>query len=155
MGCMWQIILKDCLIYKAMEKTVQYTEHVNPLNLNGKKIEFNLAVEHVGMLRSSQGNTPTILDRGTAHRNALRAVLHTGMARGHRGNPAAGLHVERICGTPVLLSGLGPLVLTKADVHVINQHHKEVIANLQRLLPKTPRSVVYFLGGCLPAEDHI
>ena len=74
------------------------------------------------------------------------------MARGHRGNPAAGLHVDRIYGFPVMLSGLGPLALSKSDLNVINQHHKEIISNLQRLLPCTPRSVIYFLGGSLPGE---
>ena len=137
---------------KDMEKIVQYSQNINPLKLNDNKIEFKQSIEHVGMLRSSLGNTPTILDRLTAHRNALRAVLHTGMARGHRGNPAASLHVDKIYGIPVLLSGLGPLVLSRSDLQVINQHHKEIVSSLQRLLPNTPRSVIYFLGGSLPAE---
>ena len=135
-----------------MERIVEYAKQTNPLRLNGKRINFDTSAEHVGMLRSSLGNSPTILTRLTAHRNALRAVLHTGMARGHRGNPAAGLHVDRIYGVPVMLSGLGPLALSKSDLNVINQHHKEIISNLQRLLPCTPRSVIYFLGGSLPGE---
>jgi len=35
---------------------------------------------------------------------------------------------------------------------MINHHHKEVVRNLQRLSPKTPRTVIYFLAGSLPAE---
>ena len=104
------------------------------------------------MLRSSLANNSTILARLTAHRNALRALLHSGMARGHRGNPAASLHVDEVYGIPVLLSGLGPLVLSKTECSMISQHHKEIISNLQRLLPLTPRSVIYFLAGSLPGE---
>ena len=116
------------------------------------KVDFVDSAEHVGMIRSSSGNSPTILARFTAHRKALNAVLHTGMARGHRGNPAASLHVDQVYGIPVLLSGLGPLVLSKTEQSLINQHLKEITSNLQRLLPCTPRSVVYFLAGSLPGE---
>ena len=134
---------------KKMRLVANYAKETNPINIDGEKINF---AEHVGMLRSSSGNSPTILARLTAHRNALRAVLHTGMARGHRGNPAASLHVDQVYGIPVLLSGLGPLVLSNPEFNLVSQHHKEITSNLQRLLPCTPRSVVYFLGGTLPGE---
>ena len=67
------------------------------------------------MLRSSSGNLPTILARFIAHNNALGGVLHAGIARGHRGNPAASIHVDRVYGVPVLLSGLAPLVLSEPE----------------------------------------
>ena len=137
---------------KKMKLAVDYAKETNPVNIDGVKINFVESAEHVGMLRSSAGNSPTILTRFIAHRNALRAVLHTGMARGHRGNPAASLHVDQVYGIPVLLSGLGPLVFSKPEFNLVNQHHKEITSNLQRLLPGTPRSVVYFLGGTLPGE---
>ena len=56
------------------------------------------------------------------------------MARGHCGNPAASLHVDQVYGIPVLLSGLGPLVFSKSDIYVINQH-QEIISNLQIFRP--------------------
>ena len=87
-----------------------------------------------------------------AHKKALGAVMHAGIARGHRGNPAAGLHVDTVYGVPVFLSGLAPLVLSKPELTLISQHHKQTISNLQRLLPCTPRSVVCFLAGSLPGE---
>ena len=133
-----------------MQSQVQYAKNTNPIAVDNEEIKFVNAAEHVGMLRSSSGNLPTILARVTAHRKALASVLHTGMARGHRGNPAASLHVEQLYGVPVLLSGLAPLVLSKKEENLIDQHHKEVISNLQRLLPRTPRSVVCFLAGSLP-----
>ena len=137
---------------KQMRLVANYAKETNPINIDGEKINFVDSAEHVGMVRSSAGNSPTILARLTAHRNALRAVLHSGMARGHRGNPAASLHVDQVYGIPVLLSGLGPLVLSKPEFNIVSQHHKEITSNLQRLLPCTPRSVVYFLGGTLPGE---
>ena len=124
----------------------------NPLVIDGKKINFVSTAEHVGLLRSSAGNHLTIMDRITAHNKALGAVLHTGKARGHRGNPAASLHVEKVYGAPVFLSGLPALVLSKPEQSMISQHSKETMSNLQRLLPCTPRSVVCFLGGNLPGE---
>ena len=134
---------------------VDYAENINPITLNDEKIEFVETAEHVGILRSSGGNYVTILTRMTAHKKALAAVLHTGMARGHRGNPAASLRVEQLYALPVLLSGLGPLVLSKIEVTLVEQHHKETLRNLQRLLPRTPRPVICFLAGTLPGSAHL
>ena len=65
-------------------------------------------------------------------KKALGAVLHTGIARGHHGNPAASLHVVQTYDVPVLLSGLAPLVLSSSEEGLIDKHHKEVILNIQR-----------------------
>jgi hypothetical protein len=78
---------------KEMQTMVNYAMETNPLQIDGKKINFVGTAEHVGLLRSSSGNHLTLLDRITAHNKAHGAVLHTGMARGHHGNPAASLHV--------------------------------------------------------------
>lgn len=133
-----------------MQTVVNFAMETNPLQIDGKKINFVSTAEHVGLLRSSAGNHLTLMDRITAHNRALGAVLHTGMARGHRGNPAAGLHVEKVFGAPVFLSGLHALVLSKPEQNLISQHSKDTMSNLQRLLPCTPRSVVCFLRGNLP-----
>ena len=82
----------------------------------------------------------------------MAAVLHCGAARNHRANPAAALKLEHLYGTPVLLSGLGSLVLTKPEINQVNSHHKESLQYLLRLLPNTPQCVYYFLGGSLPGE---
>ena len=81
-------------------------------------------------------NSPSILSRLSAHRRATYYVLPAGLARGHRGNPAASVRVERLSGIPVLLSGLDCLVLSTQEVGVL----------------ATPESVVWFLAGCLPFE---
>ena len=130
-----------------MSFTTSYEMASNQIEINGDKIDFSVSAEHVGMLRSTAGNTPTILARITAHKKALGAVLHTGMARGHRGNPAASLHVEELYAIPVLLSGIAPLVLSDQELTLIEQHHKETLRCLLRLHLNTPRSVVYILPG--------
>ena len=88
--------------------------------------------------------------RMTAHTRALRGVLPAGMARGHRGNPAAALRVERLYGSGVLLSGLAALVLTNAEIAILHHHYKLNVERLQRLHKATPEPVVCFLGGSLP-----
>ena len=93
---------------------------------------------------------PNILDRLSSHTKALNAVLPTGMALGHRGNPAASLRLERLYGCPVLLSGLSALVLSCLETSVIHHHHKVNLQRLQRLHQATPECVVFFLGGSLP-----
>ena len=122
----------------------------NPIKVHGKTIPFSIEAEHVGIIRSTLGNTPSILSRLSAHRNALSAVLYTGMAKGHRANPAASIQMNQLYGIPVLLSGLASLVLSKKEVEIIDRHHSETLRKLLRLLKNTPRCVIYFLSGCLP-----
>ena len=138
-----------------MRSKVKYAMITNPVKLKGIEINFSETAEHVGVLRSTSGNSAAIFSRITAHRNALAAVLHTGMALNHRGNPAASLTVEQLYGLPVLISGLASLYLSKAEESIISQHHKETIRALQRLLPGTPTPVVCFLAGSLPGSAHI
>ena len=107
------------------------------------------------MLRSVVGNLPSLLTRISAHKRALGAVLFTGLARSHRANPAASLRIQQLYANPVLFSDIGSLVLTNQESQVIAQHHKETISNLQRLLHKTPRAVIYFLAGSLPGEAFL
>ena len=140
---------------KNMKEAVDYSKVTNPITVNGKKIGFDEQAEHVGLIRSTQGNLPAILDRMVAHKKALGAVLHTGIARSHRGNPAASVRIHQLYANPVLMTGLGALVLSDSEVKMIDQHHKEVLRNLQRLLPRTPQPVVYFLAGALPGAAHV
>ena len=122
----------------------------NHLSLDGKKIDFSQSAEHDGILRAIDGNMPNILKRICSHTKAINAVLPTGMALAHSGNPAASLRLERLYGCPVLLSGLAALVLSCQELAVLHHHHKTTMQRLQRLHYATPNCVVYFLGGSLP-----
>ena len=136
---------------KSQSNMVDIQKISNPLSLDGHKICFSSSAEHVGILRSVDGNMPHILDRFTSHKNSLRAILPTGMALGHRGNPAASLHLERLYACPVLLSGLSSLVLSNLEMSAVHHYYKVHIQRLQRLHQATPECVVMFLAGSLPA----
>ena len=116
------------------------------------KIPFSTGAEHVGILRNEGGNLPHIMARVKAHQGALNAILHTGAARAHRGNPAASLKIWKLYALPVLMKGLGSLVLLQSEITIIAQHIKETQEKLMRLYPKTPQCVVSFLAGCLPGK---
>ena len=77
------------------------------------------------------------------------AVLPSGMAYGHSGNPAANIQLERLYGCPVLLSGLAALVLSNQEISVLHHHHKTKLQQLQRLHQATPECVIMFLAGSL------
>ena len=110
----------------------------------------------MGIIRSTtSGNNPHILQRTTAHKRALGAVRTTGVARRHRGNPAASLRTEKMYGLPVLLSGLGCLYLLESEKKTLSQHYKETLQNLQKLYQNTPESVVFILVGSLPLLAHL
>ena len=124
----------------------------NPININGLQIPFSDQAEHVGILRSPHGNLPAIMNRITAHKKALASILHVGAARSHRANPMMSIRVEKLYATPVLLSGIGSLVLLKKEMVVIEKYYCQSLCSLQRLPKNTPRCVTYFLGGSLPGE---
>ena len=80
------------------------------------------------------------------------SILPVGLARGHRGNPAASLRAHQLYCLPRLLSGITTLVLTNSETKLIDQHVKNKLQNLQKLMDRTPDCVVAFLGGHLPGS---
>ena len=128
----------------SMDSYSEYYKLYNDLEINGVPIKFVNSAEHVGVTRSVLGNLPHILHRIACHKRALASVLSAGMARHHRGSPAASLRVEKIYGLPVLLSGMAPLVLLQSEIQVLSHHYKETLQGLLKLYPATPDPVVFF-----------
>ena len=94
------------------ELCIEYADLTSPISIAGDKILLVSSAEHVGIVRSTKGgNMPHILERISAHIKDIMSVLHCGIARGHHGNPTAGLRVEKIYDAPVLLSGVTALVI--------------------------------------------
>ena len=76
--------------------------------VDGELVVPTNVATHVGVVRSVSGNSHNIATRLTAHRRAFYALMHTGLAKSHRANPAATLRVESVYGLYVLLSGKVP-----------------------------------------------
>ena len=57
-------------------------------------------------------------------------------------------------GSPVLLSGLPSLVLSKSEIAILQHHYKLNLERIQKLHKATPESVVYFLGGQRAPKFH-
>ena len=133
-----------------LEKSVE-----TPIFIDQKNIPFSDLAEHVGVIRSTSGNGPAIMARITAHRKALASVLHTGIARSHRGNPASSIQIEKLYATPVLLSGITSLVLSKDELKQIDTYYAETLRCLLRLHQRTPRCVTFFLAGSSPGTALI
>ena len=127
----------------------------NPVNIDGTPVEIVDQTEHVGVLRSSSGNLPNILQRITSFKNAMRPLLSCGLARGSRSNPVASIKILSIYATPVLVSGLGSLVLTKSEYSSLDQQYKRSLQNLLKLSVNSPQSLVYFVAGSLPLSAII
>ena len=66
------------------------------LNICGQVIPFCDQAEHVGTVRQVHGNLAHLLARFTAHRKAIFAILPVGLAKEHRGNPAACIKAHNI-----------------------------------------------------------
>ena len=132
-----------------------YAKVVSPINVYGTPVEFADEAEHVGFLRSTAGNLPHILNRLSAHKKALAAVLPFGLAHRHRGNPAAVLRLHNLYATPVLFSCLSAALLQSSEVDMLDKYLKNKLLNLQKLMERTPACVVYFLSGTLPASAQL
>ena len=124
--------------------------------MNGTALPLSSQAEHVGVVRStgSCGNMPAVLARLSSHTKSLHTILSCGMARGHRGNPAASLRVEATYCSPRLYSGLSTLHLSKAEIAAISSQQKTTLEQLQRLYPAPHhQQCIFSLGLSLPKES--
>ena len=128
---------------------------LNPININGHAIDFSDQAEHVGIIRSCNGNMPNLVNRFTSHRKALSASLPCGTARSHRANLAACLSIEKLYALPVLMSGLASLVLSSTEINHLDQHYLNTLRRLLKLHEGTPHPFVYFLSGSLPGRAYL
>ena len=95
---------------------------------------------------------PHLLTRIFNHKKAVYSLLPAGIARRHRGNPAASLKLHQLYATPVLLSGLAALILSKKEIKILDSHYKLTLQNILKLYEKTPSCIVYYLAGSLPVS---
>ena len=131
---------------------VKYSKLISPIHIGTTQIPSVNFAEHVGVLRAVSGNLPHIQQRLVSHRKALGAILFSGMSRRHRANPLASLRADKIFGIPTFFSGLGTLILNRAETDIINQHVKETVQNLLKLHQKTPDPFVFLISGTMPGE---
>ena len=145
------------LVYanKSHSFVVEHALNCQAIKINGIPVKRTTEADHVGVLRSDTGNLPHIVNRIATHKSALHALMPAGIARKHRGNPAASLMLSKLYGTPVLLSGVASLVLSQAEINILDGHYLKTLQMLLRLHDKTPRSIVYYLAGSLPAAAYI
>ena len=96
------------LLYQPKgDQSAEYWLDVQPITMDGVALPLSSQAEHVGVLRSPGGsNLASITARMAGHTKSLYSVISCGMARSHRGNPAASLRVEACYSAPKLFSGL-------------------------------------------------
>ena len=76
--------------------------------------------------------------------------MSCGLARGRRTNPVVSLKILALYGTPVLMSGLSSLVLSRKEVSCIDQQYKRTLQNILKLSTTSPSCLVSFIAGKLP-----
>ena len=128
---------------KQTEIEAFYSQTVSSISMGDLEVEYVEQAEHVGTIRSVNGNSPHLISRFVAYRKALYAILPVGLARRHRVNPVVGIQAHQVYATPVLLSGITTLVLSTAEIKLLDQHFKNTVMNLRKLLDKTPSCVVH------------
>ena len=141
--------IKTKLVQITPPRSTAFTPY-NPVSMFGKPVEFVDQAEHVGVLRSKEGNLPNLLKRISSFKKAIGSIISCGLARSQRSNPVASLRVLSLYGTPVLMSGLASLVLSSKEVASLDQQLKRTVESLLKLPARTPAPVVYFISGTLP-----
>ena len=116
------------------------------------QITFIDEAEHVVVTRSVDGNMANILIRFASFKNAIGAIVSCGLARGQTSNPACSLRILAIYGTPVLMSGLGSLVLSSNEISIVNQQYKRALQGILKLAVDFPPALIYFSDGSLPGS---
>lgn len=144
-----------CFSAPRHRNLVQFAKLTAQIKIDNTEIQFSETAEDVGIVRSSSGNLPHILDRIAGHRKSLFAVLPSGLARRHNANQAAALSVHNSFALPVLLSGIAPLTLASSEMDVLDKHFKGILKSLMKLPDKSPDPVIYFLAGTVPIKAHI
>ena len=130
---------------------LKYAKLVSPISINGNSVHFSDEAEHLGVIRSSCGsNMPNIMKRMSAHRGKLYSLLPAGLARGHSASPYAILKIERLYALPVLISGLGSLVLSKSEYKVLHDYYKNCLRRILKLPEDTPECFLFLVSGSLP-----
>ena len=122
----------------------------NPIKMFNKCIDFVEQAEHVGVLRSSDGNLPNLLQMFASFKKALGSIISCGLARRSRSNPSASLRILSLYGTPVLMSGLASLVLSPKEISSVDQQFKGTVQALLKLSISSPAPLVHFVSGTLP-----
>ena len=105
------------------------------VSIDGINVEFVDEAEH-GVLRSTHGNMPHILNQITCHKKALASIGCVGMSLSQRVNPAANLRIHTLYAVPILYSGLASLVLKPKELYTLANHYKTTLQQLQRLHEK-------------------
>ena len=143
---------KLLLYHPKGDRSADYWQIASPIMMQGAPLPLSSQAEHVGVLRCPGGsNLASITARIASHTKSLYSVISCGMARNHRGNPAASLRVEACYSAPKLFSGLASLFLSPAEMKVLAVHRRLTLQRLQRLHPRTPAPALHFLSGSLPA----
>ena len=123
--------------------------YFNPISINCHQIPFSPHAEHLGVIRSADGNLAHLLNKILNHKKAKGAFLSSGTAHSRRENPAASVKLEKIYALPVLLSGVASLHLNTWEINIIE---KNTLNGLLKLFPGTPQAFTYFMAGSLPGK---
>ena len=81
--------------------------------------------------------------------------MGVGLAKNHWGIPSSSLRVEALYCTPVLLSGLAPLLIIPAEMETLAVYQRKILRQILKLPKSTAAPAIYFLAGALPVEAQI
>ena len=123
------------------------------LELNGKPLGNSTKETHLGIVRNSScTNMDTINDRIKKCRGQIFDLLNAGY-RGYNGaGPQVTVMQYTTCIMSTLLYGLDALVLSKDEIKLLSDFHRQNLRCIQHLPKATAIAAIHLLTGVLPIE---
>ena len=149
-------LLKTTLVSRVSTRTSRIKDNDRKWNMGDNIVTENSKTEHLGIIRSSNGeNAINIQKRTKLARRTLYSLVKTGV-HGCNGLNAKILYkIYQVYVVPRLLYGLEVLLLNKGQLEELEKLHIENLKNIQSLPTRTANSIVYLLLGALPLKAEI
>ena len=116
--------------------------------VDGVSVPVSSEATHLGIVRSGHhsSNLPALLSQIAAHSRSLYGVLNLSMAKNHRTPPSTSMRIESVFFSPVLFSGLSPLIFTKPEINTLNVYTSKVLRQLMKLQHAVAMLTIHFLS---------
>ncbi|CAC5391219.1 unnamed protein product [Mytilus coruscus] len=147
-------------IHPSKSKIIHYKSSKNSQtyswNMSGNVISASEETVHLGIKRTPRKVCDiNIEDRIKIARRTKYALMNSGLHGTNGLNPKISVTIYKSCVLPNLLNGLEVLILTKAQIELLEKFHKETLRYIQSFSKRTAITANFLLLGVLPIEGEI
>jgi hypothetical protein len=125
------------------------------LYLGNDLIEETTSFCHLGIERSSLGNTELVNDRITLAQRTVYAMIPAGMYGLDGLSPVTMRKLITAYVIPRMLHGLEAIILTKTETERLERGYRNILRNLLSLRKNVATAAIYLMFGMLPIKAEL